>query len=538
MDSQRKKVGVTLGEATIEHPFSTYSAPFGTCWQPSGKLHSVVRCAAMLVMLFTIGSGNVWGAEFAPSNFSGQGTSGTGSAISATVDGVTFACDKGYGTTQFRCYKGGKITISSSSTITAISFTFSSNSYKGGLSTSYTGLSTTSWTFTLTGQARITACTVTVAAGCGEPKSLTNGAVTASGQPVSWTAPSSAPANGYIVVVGATSTPPGDITMNNGAAYPSGDYYCTHVAAGTTNFTFGASQYVYAGTEYHWWVRSKCSSSDYSDWVAGTAFTIPSSCTKSVSLVKGTQNNATLSFSETSVETCSSTSTDRQVTVSVTPNTCYAAPVAASVTASGTSVTKISGPTKNGSTYDYVFQFDQNANGSTTFNVSLSTKTTYTVSYAAGSVPSGGSSITGSHANDTKTCGTSMALPGETFHTTGYTQTGWSKTNSGSQYAAVGGSYTDNAAQTFYPVWTANKYTVTWSVNGSTYQTTSNVLYNTTTSTPANPSVPGECTGSTFMGWTSNSGWASDSAPGDLFNGTSPTITGNITFYAVFADEK
>jgi hypothetical protein len=489
-------------------------------------------------MLFTIGSGNVWGAEFAPSNFSGQGTSGTGSAISATVDGVTFACDKGYGTTQFRCYKGGKITISSSSTITAISFTFSSNSYKGGLSTSYTGLSTTSWTFTLTGQARITACTVTVAAGCGEPKSLTNGAVTASGQPVSWTAPSSAPANGYIVVVGATSTPPGDITMNNGAAYPSGDYYCTHVAAGTTNFTFGASQYVYAGTEYHWWVRSKCSSSDYSDWVAGTAFTIPSSCTKSVSLVKGTQNNATLSFSETSVETCSSTSTDRQVTVSVTPNTCYAAPVAASVTASGTSVTKISGPTKNGSTYDYVFQFDQNANGSTTFNVSLSTKTTYTVSYAAGSVPSGGSSITGSHANDTKTCGTSMALPGETFHTTGYTQTGWSKTNSGSQYAAVGGSYTDNAAQTFYPVWTANKYTVTWSVNGSTYQTTSNVLYNTTTSTPANPSVPGECTGSTFMGWTSNSGWASDSAPGDLFNGTSPTITGNITFYAVFADEK
>ena len=62
LDSQRKKIGVTLGEAAIEHPFSTYSAPFGTCWQPSGKLHSVVRCAAMLVMLFTIGSGNVWGA--------------------------------------------------------------------------------------------------------------------------------------------------------------------------------------------------------------------------------------------------------------------------------------------------------------------------------------------------------------------------------------------------------------------------------------------------------------------------------------------
>ena len=59
-DSQRKEVGVISEEGAIEHPFSTYSAPFGTCWQPSGKLHSVVRYTAMLVMLFTIGVGNVW----------------------------------------------------------------------------------------------------------------------------------------------------------------------------------------------------------------------------------------------------------------------------------------------------------------------------------------------------------------------------------------------------------------------------------------------------------------------------------------------
>lgn len=116
-----------------------------------------------LLALFSVGA---WGEEasFAPSDFSGQGTSGTGSAISATVDGVTFACDKGYGTTQFRCYNGGKITISSSNTITAIAFTFS-GSYNGGMETSYTGLSTTSWEKTLTSQARITACTVTYSAG-------------------------------------------------------------------------------------------------------------------------------------------------------------------------------------------------------------------------------------------------------------------------------------------------------------------------------------------------------------------------------------
>lgn len=119
----------------------------------------------------------MWAADasFAPSNFSGQGTSGTGSAISATVDGVTFACNKGYGTTQVRCYKDGKITISSANTITAISFTFS-GSYTGGLATSYTNLSTTSWEQTLTAQARITACTVTYTSsgGSSTPTDLTD----------------------------------------------------------------------------------------------------------------------------------------------------------------------------------------------------------------------------------------------------------------------------------------------------------------------------------------------------------------------------
>ena len=116
----------------------------------------------LLLCALIAGSVSLWAAEasFAPSNFSDQGTSGTGSSISATVDGVTFSCDKGYGTTQIRCYSGGKITISSSNTITAISFTFS-GSYTGGLETSYKNLSTTSWEKTLSSQARITAATVT-----------------------------------------------------------------------------------------------------------------------------------------------------------------------------------------------------------------------------------------------------------------------------------------------------------------------------------------------------------------------------------------
>ena len=117
----------------------------------------------MLVALVLCGLGTTWGAEvtFGPSAFSGQGTSGTGSEISATIDGVTFACDKGYGTTQIRCYASSTITISSSNTITSISFTFD-GSYTGGLNkTGYTGLSTTSWVQKLGSQARITEVKVT-----------------------------------------------------------------------------------------------------------------------------------------------------------------------------------------------------------------------------------------------------------------------------------------------------------------------------------------------------------------------------------------
>ena len=133
------------------------------------------RLAIVLTMLLIVGIGQAWGAtaEFAPTNFSGQGTSGTGSKISATVNGVTFACDKGYGTTPFRCYSGSTITISSSNTITAISFTFSENKYTGGLETSYTNLSTTSWEKKLSSQARITKCVVTYKEASADPYTVT-----------------------------------------------------------------------------------------------------------------------------------------------------------------------------------------------------------------------------------------------------------------------------------------------------------------------------------------------------------------------------
>ncbi len=101
--------------------------------------------------------------QFLTSDFSDQGTANTGSEITATKSGITFTCDKGYGTTQIRCYKGGTITISAEAgkTITGISFAFS-GSYTGGLNTTYTDLSTSSWSSgELGSQARFTSITVT-----------------------------------------------------------------------------------------------------------------------------------------------------------------------------------------------------------------------------------------------------------------------------------------------------------------------------------------------------------------------------------------
>lgn len=126
---------------------------------------------------------------------------------------------------------------------------------------------------------------------------------------------------------------------------------------------------------------------------------------------------------------------------------------------------------------------------------------TYTISYAKGSVPTGGGSISGSKANETKTCGVDFTLPAAQFTTTGYVQTGWSKADGGAQYAAVSGSYTDNSAQTFYPVWTANTHTLTWDKNGGDAltgdYTSGTVAYATAITAPNTPTW----TGHTFGGW-------------------------------------
>lgn len=124
---------------------------------------------------------------------------------------------------------------------------------------------------------------------------------------------------------------------------------------------------------------------------------------------------------------------------------------------------------------------------------------TYTISYNAGSTTStGGNAITGSKDSESKTCGTDFTLPSSAvFTATGYTQTGWATSDGGSKAYNLGGSYTTEAAQIFYPYWTVQNYNLTWNLGGGTttsagtgiasgvsVNTTSSVAYGTSLTAP------------------------------------------------------
>lgn len=91
--------------------------------------------------------------------------------------------------------------------------------------------------------------------------------------------------------------------------------------------------------------------------------------------------------------------------------------------------------------------------------VTVSAKTSYTVSYNA----NGGS---GAPSAQTKWHGTALTLSTTKPTRTGYTFAGWATSASGSVAYAAGASYTANASVTLYAKWTANTYTVSYNANG------------------------------------------------------------------------
>ena len=97
---------------------------------------------------------------FTSADFNGQGTSGTGSEVTATKDGVTFTCDKGFGDQYgVRCYKNSNVSITSAEQqIGKIVFEFatvSGKTYDGGGMASEIVVNGMEWTNTMSDQARM-----------------------------------------------------------------------------------------------------------------------------------------------------------------------------------------------------------------------------------------------------------------------------------------------------------------------------------------------------------------------------------------------
>lgn len=154
-------------------------------------------------------------------------------------------------------------------------------------------------------------------------------------------------------------------------------------------------------------------------------------------------------------------------------------------------------------------------NGSRT----IAAQTSYTIKYNA-------NDGTGAPANQTKWYGDALTLSSTKPTRTGYTFSKWN-TNSGGTGTAysAGGSYTANAAATLYAQWTANTYTITFKANGGTCSTASlSKTYNGTITLP----TPTR-TNYKFLGWATSS-----TATSGLAAGSSYTVTGNTTLYALW----
>ena len=107
-----------------------------------------------------------------------------------------------------------------------------------------------------------------------------------------------------------------------------------------------------------------------------------------------------------------------------------------------------------------------------------------------------GNDGTGSSTTIIKDYDTTVTLPGALFTRTGYTQTGWRNAD-GTKTYPLGGTYTENAGITLYPVWTPNRYTITFDTAGGSDIASITQDYGTAITAPANLTREGY----TFIGW-------------------------------------
>lgn len=592
LDSQRKEVGVISGEATIEHPFSTYSAPFGTCWQPSGKLHSVVRCAAMLVMLFTLGVGNAWAVDYetvatfqsstvvTASSYAvyqnddwylskgGNNISGGFNSSNQTTIGDAFGT--GATTTHKGFYIKSKNKLNNISKITFVHTAGSNN----GNAKLYLAYSTNGSTWTA----------VTLTTG-----SQGMGAGTAS---TTYTMEFAAIASAYfVIIVSRGSDSSGAFRLDNITAtfYRAAAACSTDVTIGTAslNGSFSLSSVGVQCASITPGSNCAVASGDYGFiWYEGTGNKeIGGSGVTRVNN-SGAYSSGAFSNSLTSTFVAGTTYTFRAFAINGKPSTAYSAAVsftpytvtfnmnghgsaiAQQVVNTGGTASTPSAPSATGYTFGGWYQeagCTNAVNWSSTITANKNyyakwTAKEYTVTLDNESpTVSGSTSVTLTYNSASHAAITNPTKTGYTFAGwwTGDNGTGTEVINTSgalqasvSNYTGAGGIWTrDNNSTTLYAKWTAKSFTVTWMVNGESYSAGGSTSVNFDSHVATLPTAPTPPCGNKFMGWTTTNigsvGLDKDDDAAaitalNLFTttGDAPTISaeGNVTYYAVFAD--
>ncbi len=341
-----------------------------TVGSPSGfNSKLMLKLVTVLVLILTIGSGNVWGANATM-------TGGTNATASTFSSASGYKCGTGSaggsmtvtipaGATVLSVYIAGwsgdnpTVSISrNSGTISSSSVSPTCDSGISGSGTSYTlanAESTYLQTFTLSSVNSQTTVTFSTSSKkkrfgvwgakiCYSPTSPTNTTIGSTTATLGWSDAKNV--NNYEVYYSTSSTAP--------TASSSG----TTTTSKSINLTSLTSS-----QQYYWWVRaydSYCKTA----WVAGTSFTTTSAGT-SVSLSKGAETNGTFSLSTSSVTTTSSAQT---VTVTCSPNTGYYVS-AISATNPATCPSAI---TYGGSNNSRTVIYPTGANGESTISVTFS----------------------------------------------------------------------------------------------------------------------------------------------------------------------
>ena len=467
-----------------------------TVGSPSGlESSTVLKFVSVLVLVLTIGVGNVWGAIDANSTW-------TATAWASIPNGSTFIiannCDKAM-------YNGN----GTSSAPSQVSISYNSTTKKITVNTAGKSLDDIAWIYSKPSS------TVTIKSFADDSKNL--------------------------------------YTTNNNNGLRVGTTACTYsmgamgrllLASTYTKYvgTYSTSDWRSYGTENAANYTSSCSDQALVFYVLDEA-----SCDNSVTIKAGTNTNCTFTLSPSGAQASCDGVT---ATVSITPTTGYGNPV---VTQSGASASpSISGGGTNSQTVTY----EANTTGTSTINVSCSANT-YTITLNKDLTPdvAGTASITATY-NSNSNLTSAITKPTATGWTfAGYFT---AKNGGGTQIIGADGNviasvsgYTDGSKNwkyagniTLYAKWTC---TVTWSVDTHTdVYSTQTVTYNSSgckvASVPGPPSPATYC-GDKFAGWSrKNAGTESKTTSyyDDLFTDVtgSPALQsiGDVTFYAVFAD--